>query len=511
MMLVIAGAPRLAVAVDFNLERMLSPGPLSQAHAKQETDCASCHGEQKKSSLNEQCLACHEEVGRDIDRSTGFHGKKMGVKTSECKLCHSEHQGVKADIVQLNPHGFDHRLTDFPLTGQHVAVACNQCHGAGDKFRDAPDQCVDCHREKDVHRGSQGEQCANCHATDAWRKTRFDHDKTAFPLSGAHQDVECRQCHRSDNYKQVQTRCSSCHSIDDVHLKSMGEQCDTCHGTSSWTKASFSHATDTDFPLLGAHRSLKCVSCHRPHSVASEQPTTCVGCHRHDDPHFGGNGEQCDQCHNEVSWGKSKFNHDETAFPLTGRHRDARCEQCHQGNVHTPIRNQTCIGCHQLSDVHKKTLGAQCQQCHGTSGWASQVRFDHDLTHFPLLGRHTSVACESCHSNFQFVGIGASCNSCHQSDDVHHGNMDGDCSACHHPTDWKSWRFDHDRQTSFPLLGAHQGLACEGCHDVPMTQVKAGGGQCGRCHQNDDVHRGAYGMQCDTCHGLTDFSTLQMR
>ncbi|MFZ5602675.1 MAG: cytochrome C [Pseudomonadota bacterium] len=501
--------PLRANAIDLNLERMLSPGDLSQAHSKYEKDCKSCHSDFKQENQNALCVDCHKDVAQDISAKTGFHGRKPGIANSECRLCHSEHQGLKADIVQLNPHGFPHQFTDFPLQGLHQPVACNQCHVEGKKFREAPQQCVDCHRKDDVHKGSQGQQCANCHSAEGWRKTVFDHSKTLFPLKGAHSTVECSQCHRGSDYKQAETTCVSCHKIDDVHLNTFGTQCDSCHSTEKWKSVRFNHDRDTDFHLAGAHRTLQCSSCHKPGTLAKELPQTCVGCHRQNDVHFGKNGEQCDQCHSVNSWGKSRFDHSKTGFPLRGGHANAQCSQCHQGNVNTPIKDTTCVACHGADDVHNQSLGTQCQQCHSESGWHDNVQFDHELTHFPLLGMHATSACESCHENTRFAGTASACVDCHRTDDTHKGKLGDDCGSCHHPAAWKSWRFDHDKQTPFPLTGAHQGLACDGCHDQAFSQLK--GQQCGQCHQADDVHRGAYGRQCDTCHDTRDFSTLEMR
>jgi hypothetical protein len=503
--------PLQALAIDLNLERMLSPGALSQAHHKYEKDCQRCHSDFKQSQQNALCVDCHKEVGQDVAAKTGYHGRKPGIANSECRLCHSEHQGLQADIVQLNTHGFPHELTDFPLQGLHQAVACQECHKSGQAFREASGQCVDCHREDDVHKGSQGQQCKDCHSADGWRKTVFDHGKTQFPLKGAHSQVACSQCHRSNDYRQAEITCVSCHKIDDVHLNTFGAQCDGCHGVEKWSGVRFNHDRDTDFKLVGAHRSAQCAACHKPYSVAKALPQSCAGCHRQDDVHFGKNGEQCSQCHGENSWGKNRFDHGKTRFPLRGAHESVRCNQCHQGNVHNPIKDTTCIACHRSNDVHKQSLGVQCQQCHRESGWHEDVQFDHELTPFPLLGRHATTACESCHENAQFAGTPFACVDCHRAQDPHRGALGKACGDCHHPTAWDSWRFNHDRQTQFPLTGAHEGLFCEGCHAESLVQLKKQGAQCGQCHQADDVHRGAYGSTCDTCHTTTDFSTLEMR
>ena len=54
--------------------------------------------------------------------------------------------------------------------------------------------CVSCHRADDVHRGSLGESCERCHDCKGWKPApKFDHDSSAFPLTGKHVDVHVRQ------------------------------------------------------------------------------------------------------------------------------------------------------------------------------------------------------------------------------------------------------------------------------------------------------------------------------
>lgn len=500
-----------ARAVDFNLESVLSPGELSKAHAKYDNDCAQCHTREGRQQLNQLCLACHKPVATDIGQGTGFHGRKPGVKTAQCKLCHSEHKGRDADIVQLNTNAFMHDFTDFQLKGSHSVLGCNQCHAAGKAFREAGGSCIDCHRDDDVHKGAQGEQCQNCHGETQWRKTAFDHGKTKFALTGAHEKAACTQCHRSADYKNTPTECGSCHAIDDVHRGRFDAGCDDCHQTSGWNATRFDHARDGGFRLEGIHAQLACTQCHTQPASTQELPKTCTGCHQEDDVHEGRNGSQCQKCHDNVSWSKTRFDHSRTAFPLRGKHRQARCEQCHVDDVHAPITDKSCGGCHQRDDVHKQAMGKACEQCHNEEGWMQRVAFEHDLTAFPLLGQHATVGCEACHASKQFAGTPSACRDCHADDDKHKGQLGKHCAQCHHPIGWTSWHFDHDRQTRFDLDGAHQGLECAACHDRPMQEVRASGKQCGLCHRDDDIHRTAYGLQCGTCHNTTRFSDIRMR
>ena len=177
-------------------EKLVMPGDVVQSHAKYEKTCESCHEAFSKKAQRRLCLECHKEIATSISAKTGFHGKSPGIATAECKTCHTDHKGRKADIVQLDTETFNHVLTDFQLLGAHKSVLCSDCHAKGEKFRSAPSTCFACHKADDAHKGALGQDCGSCHNENAWRKPKsFDHSKTRFPLNGAHERVQCAVCH----------------------------------------------------------------------------------------------------------------------------------------------------------------------------------------------------------------------------------------------------------------------------------------------------------------------------
>ena len=93
-------------------------------------------------------------------------------------------------------------------------------------------------------------------------------------------------------------------------------------------------------------------------------------------------------------------------------------------------------------------------------GW-KQTRFDHASTKFPLVGRHVKVACAACHPSQRYKNTPTDCVSCHRLDDAHQGRFGPACADCHSAKGWKVTGFDHDRDTHFPLRGAHHGLSCQ--------------------------------------------------
>ena len=194
------------------IETLIMPGKVTTAHAKIEQECSQCHDRADRDRQAALCLACHKEVAADVREGKGFHGHTPGIQGGQCRACHTEHAGRGADIVKLSPHAFDHDRTDFRLAGRHATAACENCHKSGRKYREAPSACIDCHRNADPHGGRLGNDCGRCHEPAAWSRTRFDHDKTRYPLRDAHREVACAGCHSGNHYQDVPSACAACHA-----------------------------------------------------------------------------------------------------------------------------------------------------------------------------------------------------------------------------------------------------------------------------------------------------------
>ena len=493
-------------------QRILMPGPLNAEHAKFEQECEKCHTAFSKQDMSKQCLGCHEDIAGDRNSSSGFHGKGRLTIAAECNLCHTDHEGRESDILNFVPEQFNHADTRFPLHGAHTLLACENCHESGTKYREAKNTCVNCHRERDIHAGNLGEQCENCHTDVSWLERKpFDHNKTDFPLRGQHQDVACGSCHLGQQYQFANSDCVSCHRADDVHVNANGSQCADCHSERGWDQLSFDHSR-TNFDLLGKHALLSCRACHAGDGDLgdpdpSKTPMECNACHKNDDLHAGRNGGDCESCHGFDAWDKVKFDHQQhTDFPLTGKHNQLVCTQCHGGSVHDNLPRD-CAGCHRGDDVHNDNNMALCGTCHTTENWQTINYFDHDFSHFPLVGMHALVPCQSCHINNQFSLADSSCASCHRNDDAHSGGLGQQCQTCHTPNAWNIWQFDHLQQTGYALQGKHEQLACQSCHG-PGSSPKQTPNLCGSCHRHEDIHNGEFGERCDRCHGTNNFFDL---
>ena len=372
-----------------DIETLLMPDKVIEGHAEYESECSRCHAHFSKRTQSDLCRDCHEDIDADIRNNRGYHSHVPDIKNKPCKSCHTDHTGRKADIVMLNLATFDHGNTDFLLENGHKGVPCSNCHLQNMKFSEASSSCFDCHEKQDPHKGKLGEKCGNCHTAKSWEEFDFDHDKTEFRLEGKHQDVACNVCHINNNYKETPKDCHSCHYLNDVHEGRHGKKCQDCHSTRKWDESEFDHDRETEFKLTGKHKDISCKTCHTK-ALANKKPgKECYSCHKHDDNHRGRYGKKCHSCHKQNSWESTQFDHtSSTRFPLKGKHKQLICESCHQGVLSEENLSVDCHSCHRADDVHKSKQGEQCQRCHQDTGWSDGVLFDHDLTHFPLLGMH---------------------------------------------------------------------------------------------------------------------------
>lgn len=488
------------------MERLITPGPLSSAHARLEGNCTACHSSFRKEAQNSQCVACHKDVGGDVAAGKGYHGKFAPARSGTCRSCHNDHKGRGFAVVQLDSRHFNHALTDFALTGSHGQVPCAKCHADGARKHAAPKTCAGCHGFADPHKGQLGRECQTCHATTAWKTVQpFDHSRTGFALTGGHRSVQCAGCHAGQRWKGLASTCVSCHAKTDVHKGANGTNCAQCHTTASWKSATFDHAT-TRFPLLGAHAAATCASCHGAGQTNRRPAHQCTDCHARQDVHKGGNGTDCAACHTSRTWKQIVFDHDrQTDFALHGAHRQAACAACHVQPARAVKVPADCNGCHAKDDRHKGGNGPKCQSCHDETSWKLS-RFNHDtMTTFPLLGGHAGVKCASCHVKpAGEVRLSDSCAACHAATDPHKGHLGQACADCHVVAAWKApIRFDH-ALSRFPLLGKHAALQCAACHADRTYTAK--GTACAACHA-DTHHKGTLGTPsaCETCHNARDW------
>ena len=209
--------------------------------------------------------------------------------------------------------------------------------------------------------------------------------------------------------------------------------------------------------------------------------------------------------------------HNDTSFPLDGRHRDLPCTSCHRQQGNYKAAPTKCFDCHwtrRQDDRYRLQLGSQCEQCHRTTSW-TDARWDHAaMTGVPLGIAHRQVTCQACHTNNTLRAAQSSCFSCHQRDyqntrTPNHvaAGFSTACQSCHRLTG-VSWQ-GAVNHASFPLLGRHGQTACTSCH---VDSVYLGTARdCVGCHRTQyerttmPSHVSAgFQTTCESCHRAAD-------
>ena len=357
--------------------------PLNGSHLT--LDCDQCHPSASTTTafVNTpvDCYSCHRE---QFDSTSSPDHVQAGFDT-DCTPCHSTGTWSGGTI---GSHDF------FSLSGGHGGLQCQDCHTSG-SFESLDRNCVACHRtdydlSTDPNHSNAGFPlaCGECHSIASWLGADFDHALTAFALTGAHQTVECLECHVGGVFTGTAGDCYSCHRSDfevttnPAHVPAgFDTNCAACHGTASWLGADFDHAI-TAFALIGAHQTVDCLQCHVG-GVFTGTPSDCYACHR---PEYdattnpahipAGFNTDCAACHNSVIWEDATFDHDTEWFPLrSGTHAAewSVCQDCHTNA--SSYSTFSCMGCHPHSDRAKTDDGHQ-----------GEVDY-----------RYDSIACYDCH------------------------------------------------------------------------------------------------------------------
>ncbi|HSQ61511.1 MAG TPA: hypothetical protein VLT84_13995 [Acidobacteriota bacterium] len=436
--------------------------------------------------LERACASCHADP----------HAGRFGLA---CETCHR----VSA-WKELDAKKFNHEWTRYPLRGRHAAVACADCHDPTRAWGKKPrfDRCDACHA--DPHAGKatlagRPSDCSACHEVSGFAPSSYTaamHAKSAYPLEGKHRATACAACHVK---RPAGVPAASLGSAG-VLIRPRHGACGDCHGAP--------HGTEMAASAKGAS--------------AKGGPAN--------DP------EGCLACHDLQAFRPARYSvarHAKSAFPLEGAHAAAACRACHDARrselpaFRDPERfgsagfamnppERACADCH--ADPHEGRFTAGCADCHGVVSFRP-ARFgvsEHERTKFPLQGAHRAVPCVDCHAGLKreparstlvraarrpagltFAVAKQACADCHKSP---HGDQferppasARSCERCHGADVFRpASRFDHARDTAFPLDGAHRGVACAKCHAAGAA-VK--GARVVR-------YRGV-STKCETCHPVT--------
>jgi len=539
------------------LNSLLAPGLLIKGHDNLErTGCLNCHNIGSGLS-NSKCLKCHTKIKQLLKRKNSFHGK---VQKSSCTTCHSDHKGRNFDSAFIDLKKFDHSKTGYKLQGKHKKVECKLCHitkhkniktkDSNLKFLGLSTKCNSCHLKQDKHHflpKFKKISCKKCHNTKSWNKNiKFNHFKsTNYKLTGKHKAVSCKKCHMPNKktftykWKNLKVKnCKTCHNSPHIlkfTKKTSTKSCTACHSTKDWKKINldkkqFDHNINTNFKINGSHNKLTCRKCHnkkrnQKYIFNRKDKNYCSSCHKsvHVNQFSKATQESsCKKCHNTDNFliGK-KFNHNQTKYPIIGKHKKTKCVLCHVStkklfpmhkNKINPMHKfnfvgtdlSTCFSCHK--DPHKKQFGSKCINCHSIKrSWKVTNDFHKD---FNLTGVHYTLGCKECHTSKQKLAqVGSRCDVCHQKDDVHSGTLQS-CQECHKQDYWEITSFKHSL-TLFPLRGSHRTQQCSSCHK--NGTYTATPSECINCHMQDKQsatfpnHALPGFNNCSECHNQFSF------
>ena len=382
--------------------------PLTNGHAN--VPCTSCHINNNytlTTTLN-QCgnSGCHlttwQQTNNPVHSTAGTQ-----FAAANCAVCHN--------TVSWTTAIFDHSQTGFALTGMHISPSptpCVSCH-VSNNYTLTATACYGCHLTAWQSTAKLGTSvpnhmtsgypttCESCHTTTSWQGAVFNHNNTPFPLTGAHVNVACNQCHTSSTPPPL--------------------DCYTCH-SDKWLSTVALALTDSSVPN---------------HLTAGFVPATCAS------------------CHTTSSWLGAVFNHSATRFPLTGAHTTVACNLCHLSSTPPPL---DCASCHNAQWQSTATLGGSvpnhlaadaaaagilqttCASCHSTTSWLGAT-FTHSW--FNVNHGNAGGVCLTCHLNSLSAGATYTvfqCTGCHGNNVAArfgHPNVNGyvynsvNCYQCH--------------------------------------------------------------------------------
>lgn len=281
---------------------------------------------------------------------------------------------------------------------------------------------------------------------------------------------------------------------------------------------------------LGKHVSdQKCLECHKElksridqkkgfHTSLKVDKKACISCH----------SEHLSRKYDIVHLDKDKFDHQDTGWPLEGKHKEKKCVDCHKSeHITDPLIKKkkltylglstACLTCHE--DKHQKSLSTNCTECHTFTSFKPATKFDHSKSKFILKGKHLNLDCKKCHElgtlngkefqKFKGIDTGKGCVSCHK--DEHENKFGQNCVECHSEESFKilkgANKFDHNK-TNFKLEDRHLTVDCKKCHKGSLTAPLLHN-RCSDCHS--DFHKGQFTQKsvssdCKDCHTTKGFA-----
>ena len=391
------------------------PNELHFTEGEPHSECTQCHDGLPQAGNVEPaaCVVCHQEG----DEGTCSIVNNENHEPLSCVGCHFNcGEGTTHMNICLECHSSEDILAQHEV--ELDVGLCSACHPQGNPgtcnlAHRHSTECIGCHSEcadgptttTSVPPGHTG-ICLGCHSPDTLH----------FKEGDGHKD--CHQCHQGGDVGA--SACSACHPVGNPGTCSLasyhGSTCLNCHVmcADSTTTSTPGEPTPTTVPPF-AHREI-CLACHDTddlHEGKGHSSLSCSMCHEDGRGQVGNvEPESCVACHPAGTPGKCN---------LASMHGPSTCLRCHQADCKEDkttttveptttttspyfIHIETCMECHNSSDLHNRVEHNDCTYCHeGT----------------PQTGNVDPSACIICHPG----GDPGFCNLV-----THHG---GSCLECH--------------------------------------------------------------------------------
>lgn len=312
------GAVWLGFAALAGHDGLYAPGPVDQAHALLEADCAQCHVERFRAVQDANCLPCHVVDAHSLSavrrepacaRCHAEHRGRDGLRAvgdESCAGCHEDHKGIRTfdEHVGVRPKPFDQNLR-FSHAGhlkhdlKNGPLSCRDCHtktGPGFAPIAFDWHCARCHAERlepgsdqVVPHGLEPGELREWIALAYMKEMGVVEREEALPGRGREpppwRDALLKKAENAlGGLFRPGGGCLTCHIRDGDDLKPV------VFPWGGWMpKARFNHAR---------HRSVACVSCHdvlhNDNADTLTLPTlsSCRECH-----HEAGARTSCTTCH----------------------------------------------------------------------------------------------------------------------------------------------------------------------------------------------------------------------
>ena len=461
-----------------------------------------------------QCATCHNGTTAPT-YTTLWSGHTHIPSAASCDVCH------KTALTSAISSGAAGTWSPGAYHANVAATAntCSTCHGGG--YKNGTTVLGTADFTPGPHILTTGStNCDDCHTsstTASYTKwgpsTPMNHTKTSLTCTSCHSTSPSYSTSAGANGNSMMMQTDDPNNTVD-HTGFTNAQCSTCHTTTSWLGATYTHiAADAG----------QCATCHN--GTTAPTYTTLWSGHSHI-PSTG----SCDVCHTATltaaissvataTWSGGKYHAYNT--PAAGT-----CTTCHSGTY----KNGTTI----LSTTdftpgpHIPTTGSvSCDDCHTSSYTSNYTKWGPGTA---MNHAKTSLTCTSCHSTSPSykTSVGANGNSMMmQTDDPnnaldHIGNTNALCSTCHATTNWLGATYTHNSADAGNCASCHNGTAaptyttlwsghthipnsgsCDVCHTTTLasaiSSVSTATWAGGKYHTYNTAATGS----CVTCHSGT--------